>query len=101
MWKFEGRTWQKLSKRLKCSLKKLHDENEELNSSTTRLKSQGGKLQDLRQKVEISETTKRKWIETLFLHKKQYEALDSQVKALTKEKKEKENILIDLELINL
>jgi hypothetical protein len=27
--------------------------------------------------------------------------MDSQVKALTKEKKEKENVLIDLELINL
>jgi hypothetical protein len=29
------------------------------------------------------------------------EALDSQVKALIKKKKEKENVLIDLELINL
>ncbi len=37
----------------------------------------------------------------MFLHKKQQEGLDSQVKALTKKKKEKENVLIDLELINL
>jgi hypothetical protein len=35
-----------------------------------------------------------KWTKTLFL-------MDSQVKALTKEKKEKENVLTDLELINL
>ncbi len=34
-------------------------------------------------------------------HKKQHEALVSQVKALTKEKKEKDNVLIDLEFINL
>jgi len=37
----------------------------------------------------------------LFLHKKQLEALDSQAKALTKKKKEKDNVLKDLELINL
>jgi hypothetical protein len=41
------------------------------------------------------------WIETYFLHKKQLEALDSQVKALTKKKKEKDNVLTNLELINL
>jgi hypothetical protein len=29
------------------------------------------------------------------------EALDNQVKALTKEKKEKDNVMIDLELINM
>ncbi len=37
----------------------------------------------------------------MFLHKKQLEALDSQAKALTKKKKEKDNVLKDLELINL
>ncbi len=37
----------------------------------------------------------------MFLHKKQCEALDSYMKALTKEKKEKEIVLIDLELVNL
>jgi hypothetical protein len=58
-------------------------------------------LHNLKQKVEIKETAKRKWIETLFLHKKQHEALDSQVKTLTKEKKEKENVLTNLELTNL
>ncbi len=36
----------------------------------------------------------------MFLHKKQHEVLDSQVKALTKEKKEKVNVLTYLELIN-
>jgi hypothetical protein len=47
-------------------------------------------LQDLRQKSKIWETIKRKWTEALFFHKQQQEALGSQVKALTKEKKEKE-----------
>ncbi len=42
----------------------------------------------------------RKWAETLFRHK-QHWALGSQLEALTKEKKEKENVLIDLELMNL
>ncbi len=37
----------------------------------------------------------------MFLHKKQQEALDSQVKALIKEKKEKDNVLTNLELIHL
>jgi len=58
-------------------------------------------LQDLRQKSKIWETIKRKWTEALFFHKQQQEALGSQVKALTKENKEKENVLIDLELVNL
>ncbi len=35
------------------------------------------------------------------MHKKQREALGSQVKALTKEKKEKEDILTNLELVNM
>jgi hypothetical protein len=58
-------------------------------------------LQDLRQKSKIWETINRKWTEALFFHKQQQEALGSQVKALTKENKEKENVLIDLELVNL
>ncbi len=78
-------------------IKKLQDDNEELKGSTTQLKSKEEKLQ----KAEILETIKRKWTKALFLHKKQLEGLDSQVKALTKEKKEKENVLLDLELINL
>jgi hypothetical protein len=41
------------------------------------------------------------WTKALFLHKKQHDALNSQVKALTKKKKEKENVLTYLELINL
>jgi hypothetical protein len=35
------------------------------------------------------------------IHKKQQEALDSQVKTLTKKKNENENVLKDLESINL
>jgi hypothetical protein len=58
-------------------------------------------LKNLKQKVEIYETTKRKCTEALFLHEKQHEALDNHVKALTKENKEKENVLTNFELINL
>ncbi len=43
----------------------------------------------------------RKWTKALFFHKKQQEDLDIQVKALIKEKKEKENVLTYLELVNL
>ncbi len=43
----------------------------------------------------------KEWVEALLFYKQQHEALDSQVKTLTKEKKEKENVLIDLELVNL
>ncbi len=58
-------------------------------------------MQDLRLKAEIWETIERKWKKEMFLHKKQQEALDSQVKALTKKKKENEKVLTNLELINL
>ncbi len=44
---------------------------------------------------------KRKWVKALLQYKQQYEALGSQVKALTKEKKEKENVSTYLELVNL
>jgi hypothetical protein len=37
----------------------------------------------------------------LFFHKKQLEVLDNQMKALIKKKKEKENVLTYLELINM
>ncbi len=92
---------EKVEQKIKMFIKNSQDENEELKGSTTQMKSQVEKLQDLKQKAKIWETAKRKWIEILFLHKKQQEALDSQVKALTKEKKEKENVLTYLELINL
>ncbi len=85
----------------KMFIQKLQDENEEFKGSTTRLKLQDEKLQNLRLKVEIWEIVERKRIKALFLLKKQQEALDSQVKALTEKKKEKDNVLIDLELINL
>ncbi len=64
--------------------------NEELKGNTTWLKSQDEKLHDLGQNIELWETIKRKWMEALCFHKQQHEALGSQMKALTKEKKEKE-----------
>jgi hypothetical protein len=48
----------------------LQDENEEFKGSTTWLKSEDEELQNLKQKVEIWETIKRKWTKALFLHKK-------------------------------
>jgi hypothetical protein len=44
--------------------------------------------------------TKRKWVDTLFHYRQQHEALGSLVEPLSKEK-EKDNVLIDLELVNL
>jgi hypothetical protein len=41
------------------------------------LKSQDEELQDLRWKSKIWETIEKKWIEVLFLHKQQQEALGS------------------------
>jgi hypothetical protein len=60
---------------------------------------QDEELHDLKQKIESWKTIERQWIEALFLHKKQQKTLDSQMKALTKEKKE--IFLTNLELINL
>ncbi len=51
--------------------------------------------------AETQEIISRKWAWTLFHYRKQQEALGSQLEALTKEKKEMENVLIDLELMNL
>ncbi len=47
------------------------------------------------------ETIEKKWVETMLHYKQQQEALGSQVEALTKENKEKDNVLTDLELVNL
>jgi len=91
----------KAKQKNKVLIKKLHDENEEIKGSTTRLKSHDEEWKNLRQKVKIWETMERKWIEALFFHKKQHEALDHRMKTLTKEKKKKENVLTKLELINL
>ncbi len=52
-------------------IKKLHDKNEELKGSTIQLKLQDEKLQNLRQKVEIEDTKKRRWTKEFFFHKKQ------------------------------
>ncbi len=87
--------------KIKVFIEKRQDDNEEFKGSITWLKSQDEKLHDLKQKTEIWETIERKQIERLFLHKQQHEALGGQVKALTKEKKEKENVLTYLKLVNL
>ncbi len=82
-------------------IKQLQDENEQLKGNTTQLKLQDEIFQDLKQKAKTWETIERKWTKTLFLHKKQKEALDNHVNTMTKEKKKKENVMIDLELINM
>ncbi len=91
----------KVEHKIKIFIKKLQDENEEFKGSTTQLKSQDDELQDLRLKFKIWETTKRKWTKALFMYKQQQEALGNQVKTLINEKKENENILTYLELVNL
>ncbi len=55
--------------KIKMLFQKLQDENKELKVSTTRMKSQTKKLQKLKQKAKVQETTKRKWLEALFLYK--------------------------------
>ncbi len=65
------------------------------------MKSQIEELKELKKTVEVWESKERKWIEILLNYKQQQDALNSSVEALTKEKKEKENLLIYLELINL
>jgi inorganic pyrophosphatase len=74
----------------------LQDENKELKAKIILMKSQDEKLKELRMIVEAWEAMERKWAETLFHYKQQQEALGSQLEALIKEKKEKENVLIDL-----
>ncbi len=91
----------KAKQKIKVLIKKLQDQNEELKGNITQLKSQDEELQDLKQKVEIWETTKRKWTKALFIHKQQHEALGSQMKTLIKKNKEKENVLTYLELVNM
>jgi Txe/YoeB family toxin of Txe-Axe toxin-antitoxin module len=73
----------KVEQKIKRLINKVQDENEELKGSITPLKSQDEELQDLRHKSKIWQTIERKWIEALFLHKQQEEALGSQVKTLT------------------
>ncbi len=64
------------------------------------MKSQVEKLQELKQKAEVWETIERKWFETLLFYER-HKVLGSQVETLTKENKEKDNVLIDLELMNM
>ncbi len=65
------------------------------------MKSQVEELRELRKMTEAQEVIERKWAEALFHYKQEQEALGSHVEALIEEKKEKENVLIDLELMNL
>ncbi len=78
---------------------KIKKENENLKEKTGQMKFHIEELKELRKMVKVQKTIERKWVETLFTYKQQ-EALNSQVKALTQEKK-RENVLIDMELINL
>ncbi len=57
--------------KIKVFIKKLQDQNGELKSNTSQLKLQKEELHDLKQKAKIWETTKHKWINALFIHKKQ------------------------------
>lgn len=65
------------------------------------MKFETKQLKELRKTIEVWETIERKWTKTLFIYKQKKEALSNQVEALTIKKKENENVLIDLELINL
>ncbi len=65
------------------------------------MKSHAEKLQELKKMAKTQETIKKKWTKALLQYKQQQEALGNQVKTLIKEKMEKDNVLIDLELMNL
>ncbi len=78
---------------------RIKKENEDFKQKTWLMKLQIQEL-ELRKRVEVLKTIERKWAETLFTYKQQKEALSSHVEALTQEK-EKENVLIDMVLINL
>ncbi len=86
--------------KIKAFIKKLQDEKKELKAKIVLMKSQVEELQKLKKMAEAWETSKSLG-KTLFQYKQQNEVLGSQVEALTKEKKEKENVLIDLKLVNL
>jgi hypothetical protein len=68
---------------------KVKEDNEEFKEKIRLMKSQSEKL-ELGKIGKVWETTKRKWIKTLFTYKHHKEALSSQIEALTQEKKEKE-----------
>ncbi len=79
---------------------RIKEENEDLKKKTWLMKFQIEELKELRKTAKVHKTIERKWAKTLFTYKQQKKALSSQVEALTEEK-EKENVLIDMELINL
>ncbi len=58
-------------------------------------------MKELKKTTKVWKTIERKWMKTLFIYKQQKEALSNRVEAPTQEKKEKDNVLIDMELINL
>lgn len=82
---------------------RIKEKNEELKEKTWLMKFQIEELKELRKTAKTWETVERKWTKTLFIYKQQKEALSNQVESPTQEKKEKEkeNVLIDMELINL
>ncbi len=59
----------KNEQKIKMPIQKLQDENKELKVSTTWMKSQHEKLQELKQKDEIQETITRKWAKALLFYK--------------------------------
>ncbi len=65
------------------------------------MKSQVEELRELRKMTEAQDVIERKWAQTLFHYKQEQEALGSHVEALIEEENQKENVLIDLELMNL
>lgn len=79
----------------------MKEQNEQLIEKTWLMKPQTEELKELRKTIKVQKTIEKKWIKTLFNYKQQKEALSSQVKAVIKEKKDKENVLTDLKLISL
>ncbi len=65
------------------------------------MKFQIEELKELRNSAKVWETIEIKWTKKLFIYKQQKEVLSNQVDALTQKKKDKENVLIDMEMINL
>jgi hypothetical protein len=80
---------------------KIKEENEELKEKTRLMKFQIEELKELRNSAKVWETIEIKWTKKLFIYKQQKEVLSNQVDALTQKKKDKENVLIDMEMINL
>ncbi len=87
--------------KIKTLILKIKEENEELKEKTRLMKFQIEELKELRNSAKVWETIEIKWTKKLFIYKQQKEVLSNQVDALTQKKKDKENVLIDMEMINL